>query len=534
LDEANSQTTVIFDSVGIFTLNNFSLNNCGGDSGVSAPIRVFTPFDVNVGPDKQGCIGDSVTLHATSGDQDKVLTTSDTAHAQYGRPGGMFNIIAHGDVIIDSFAVKYSTAVPLSVNAEIWSRHGSYKSYEQQGFMWNNAGGYNGISPSPLGQFTVIPYFINQPIATNDTFGFYLTTSNQAPVINEAFRPSSGPTGTVFMSDGIIDFVQGTANNYSFGAFSARVLEVRIYYSTKAGLHYLWNTGDTSATVTFPATTNGQYSIQVYDTSGCQNRDTLFVTVHPKPTVEAGADTLICGPNGTYTLNGSASVPDIVWSPSNGLSSTTILNPQWNNTQPQRYYLTATDPLGCANVNSVFINTVTVTADAGTAVTICNGDSLSLAATSSVPGIEWQPATGLSDVHSLTPAFSHNESITYTLIATDTSGCAASDTVSITVNPCNDSYLKVPSAFAPNGNGQNDYFTVFGKNIATYEIRIYNRWGQVVYNSNDPSELNDLSRGWDGKYKGALQELGTFVYYITAHDIAGRELTKKGNLTLIR
>lgn len=75
---------------------------------------------------------------------------------------------------------------------------------------------------------------------------------------------------------------------------------------------------------------------------------------------------------------------------------------------------------------------------------------------------------------------------------------------------------------------------MFGENIADYEIRIYNRWGELVYASSDAGELNDLGRGWNGMYKGKLQSIGTFVYFITAKDAAGKKIEKKGNLTLIR
>ena len=71
------------------------------------------------------------------------------------------------------------------------------------------------------------------------------------------------------------------------------------------------------------------------------------------------------------------------------------------------------------------------------------------------------------------------------------------DTVRLRVISC---YLKVPEAFTPNGDGMNDYFTVF-VSLEEYEIKIFNRWGEMVYHSQDPTELSDLHRGWDGTYK---------------------------------
>lgn len=107
------------------------------------------------------------------------------------------------------------------------------------------------------------------------------------------------------------------------------------------------------------------------------------------------------------------------------------------------------------------------------------------------------------------------------------------DSINIAEGPC-ESDLDVPDAFTPNGDGNNDYFTVFGNNISRYEIRIYNRWGELVYHSTDATELNDLSRGWNGTLNNTPQSAGTFAYYIIATGNDGQQLEKKGNVTLIR
>ena len=107
------------------------------------------------------------------------------------------------------------------------------------------------------------------------------------------------------------------------------------------------------------------------------------------------------------------------------------------------------------------------------------------------------------------------------------------DSIKIEEEQC-DSELDVPGAFTPNGDGNNDYFTVFGSNLSSYDIKIYNRWGELVYQSADATELNNLSRGWNGTLYDAPQSTGTFAYYITARGSDGKLLEKKGNLTLIR
>ncbi len=526
LDEANNQITVIFDSLGTFTLSIFSLNDCGGDSGFVS-VKVTTLFNVNAGDDKNVCVGDTISLKASTDDLDKVLSTIEAATD--GKPGAMFNIIAHSDVIIDSFAVKFLSAQP--VNLQIYSKSGSYRGFEQSQFSWNQVGGYNGLTPEPVGRLTIIPNFLNQPLAAGDTIAYYVTTSNN---IKEAISTGTPPNGSVYKTDGVIDFVNGSANDYPFSTFiGPRVLNMRIYYSTRAGLSYSWSTGDTTDAIRYPAFTDSTFMVQVSDTSGCKNRDSVLVVVKPKPIVDAGTDTIICAGN-IYALQGQTNATTVEWTPADGLSATDILNPVWVYNQPVVYYLNATSEFGCKSSDSVKIDVIAITVNAGADTTLCDGETYQLQATSSASDVVWSPVTGLSAANILTPQFNNPVGFEYVLTATDLlSGCSLSDTVKIDIGPCS-SYLKVPGAFTPNGQGENNYFTVFGKNIDQYEIRIFNRWGEVVYSSRDVIELNDLNRGWDGTLDGKLQQTGTFAYYINARDRGGKVIEKKGNLTLIR
>lgn len=528
LDEANSQTTVIFDSLGTFTLTNFSLNDCGGDSG-SYTVKVITPYTVNAGADQSACEGADVTLSAQSSDIGKVFTTQDTA--TQGKQGAMFNIIAHHDIIIDSFAVKYLSAQP--IQAEIYGKPGSYRSFEQSQFSWSQLGSYFNFTPALLGQMTVIPVDVNQPIAAGDTFAFYLTTAN-IPAINMAYSPGIGiQQGTTYKSDGVIDFVQGTVNNYPFGSFvGPRVLNTRIYYSTKAGLHYLWNTGDTSATINVHPQQTSLYSVVVYDTSGCQNRDSVLVKIQPAPPLYAGPDTTVCK-GVDYLMPATSAGGSVTWEPAIGLTDYTILNPTFNAQDSVHYILTITDSIGCRNADSVLLRVKGPYLNAGADTTLCPDVSYQIQVLADSGNILWSPATGLSSSTSPTPLFNGSETQEYLVSLTDTSGCIAYDTLLISIEPC-ESYIKVPQAFTPNNDGNNDHFTLFAENITDYEIRIYNRWGELVYSSRDLNELNDMSKGWDGTFKGKLQNVGTFVYYVTAKDKAGKKFEKKGNLTLIR
>ena len=96
--------------------------------------------------------------------------------------------------------------------------------------------------------------------------------------------------------------------------------------------------------------------------------------------------------------------------------------------------------------------------------------------------------------------------------------------------PTNIGSLTVPNAFSPNNDGHNDLFKLQGwKNSVTeFTIIIYDRWGEKVFESNDPEKT------WDGTYKGKSMDAGVFVYFINATAISGEKIIRKGNISLIR
>ena len=86
-----------------------------------------------------------------------------------------------------------------------------------------------------------------------------------------------------------------------------------------------------------------------------------------------------------------------------------------------------------------------------------------------------------------------------------------------------------PNAFAPNGRNQIFKPTiVFGETIESFNMKIFNRWGELVFESNNPND------GWNGKYKGKLLPMDTFVFTIRVVQTNGRVVEDRGNLVLIR
>ncbi len=93
----------------------------------------------------------------------------------------------------------------------------------------------------------------------------------------------------------------------------------------------------------------------------------------------------------------------------------------------------------------------------------------------------------------------------------------------------NETNVIFPSAFTPNGDGNNDILFPLGAgHVTSISIEVWNRWGQLVYNS------DDATKGWDGTYKGSPAQTGVYAYLIKYTNLEGDKKTVKGNITLLR
>lgn len=87
--------------------------------------------------------------------------------------------------------------------------------------------------------------------------------------------------------------------------------------------------------------------------------------------------------------------------------------------------------------------------------------------------------------------------------------------------------LFYPRAFTPNGDNLNDSFRVFGQYVTSFEMQIFNRWGELVFTS---ARLED---GWDGTFKGKTQPESTYTFVATIVDSAGRNVKRSGSIVLL-
>ena len=275
--------------------------------------------------------------------------------------------------------------------------------------------------------------------------------------------------------------------------------------------------------IAFPSVTT-TYTVTGISPCG-SSTDTVVITVHPLPNVDAFPDTTIC-PWSATTMWASGGTSYWWWS--NGAlidtGSTVVVGAPVDSTI---YMVVASNQYFCVDTAYVAIELWPVPhAYAGPDVTVFLYDSVQLFAGGGVSFV-WTPSYGLSDTTSASIWASPEETTCYVLTATTIHGCVDVDTVCVIVD--DDPHCYIPNAFSPNGDGNNDLLKIIHMGIFDLDdFRIYNRWGEMVYRS------SDLEKGWNGYFKGEVAPVGVYVYYVAGHGHKDKQVSMRGNVTLIR
>ena len=308
---------------------------------------------------------------------------------------------------------------------------------------------------------------------------------------------------------------------------------------------YTWNTDQAvicnpctvPPTVTPNATTN--YYVRGSTPEGCFATDTVVVTVQPKEHVSIQpADTAVCAGASLQLTAGGASSGNYSWFPSTGLSDGAIANPIATPPGNIFYSVSGSDSNHCftdtATVN-ITVNPAPVVDITDSQVALPVGSTYTLQSTSSADVINWQwlPQTGLSCFNCPSPVATLGSALTYTLTVRNNFGCISMDSVQM-IPACIDNFVLIPNSFTPNNDGLNDYFYPNSKvPITVKSMIIFNRWGQKVFQRANFT-TNEAAYGWDGKFKGLIQNLGTYVYVMQLICVDGSIINEKGTINLLR
>ena len=293
-------------------------------------------------------------------------------------------------------------------------------------------------------------------------------------------------------------------------------------FSSTAGLVLDTNTGIVDLTLSQPGNYTIKYTVAAGD---CNTAGSAASTLNiiKQPVAPVVTSVALCGP-GNASLQAS-SIGTIKWYTEqnliNQVSVGNTLNTFLDNTT--RYYLTST--VGTceskAAALTALVNPLPQKPFIGNDTAICTTDNLVLN-----PGLHnkylWQNG---STQQSLNVNIAGN----YKVVVSTGAGCSDSASINIAIlDNCDDVYF--PSAFSPDGNSLNDKFGPLGNLfiISNYSLRIFNRYGAVVFSTRNPNEK------WDGMYKGKVLGTGNFVYAASYTYKNRLTKTRRGSVMIVK
>jgi len=274
------------------------------------------------------------------------------------------------------------------------------------------------------------------------------------------------------------------------------------------------SSGDTFRTIQYSKP--GNYIIKV-EKNGCnQNLDSIVVSVGSNISeINLPRDTVLCYGN-TMKLDAGSGYADYLWQ--NGTVNQSI---EVSDTGVYWVKLNSTD--GCSYNDTSVIHSIEPSPEffLPADTVLCAGESWILNPLKSFDAFVWSTGSTGGSIKVKDPGL-------YTLQVTDSFGCKGIDTILIGIKNC-PAFIHFPNAFTPNSDGHNDKFKpIISGSLVLYQFRIYNRWGQCVFETTDPK------KGWDGKWENVEQGNGAYIWICSYQFVGKSENTGKGSLLLLQ
>lgn len=533
-------------SSGIYAVT--ATNLCGTDSDTSI-VQFIAPPLVNLGNDTTLCQGDSIVLVTSADLASYQWNTGQTDSLLKVGTGGIYQVTLSNvcGTIADSIEISIDSTLVVDLGPDTVICKGSTiwltSNVEGDTYIWNNGSTNDSLLVTQQGQYGLT---VGNACGT---FGDYIVVSYDTNPITYL-----GPDSTYCLT-----------NLIQLDAFWSRA-------------NYHWNTGDTTASITAGYT--GNYSVKVTNLCGF-DKDTVTISYDMPIQFDLGKDRPLCDGD-SFSVGAMAHNAEWLWN--NGMTDSAIVI-----NQPGMYWVEASNH--CGNYRDslwVLHFTLPETSNNPKDTTVCIGEEVEIEIPkNNSTQIKWIDNLAFSYIRNLTNAgvyqyvlsnfcgsstdsfrliyeepvllnlgedtvlcagevmtkelnypnstylwddgsTENKRSIIYTgmynVTVKTAAGCESYD--EINVLPCK-ARIYVPNAFTPDNDNLNNTFKVIGNELERFSILIYDRWGNEVFQS------NDITRSWDGTYKGTPALMGVYTYMI--HYGSGNEsLEKYGTVTLIR
>ncbi len=492
-----NQTITVTES-GSYYLTLTSGPGCASQDSIQ--VTIIPAIPVNLGNDTSYCQPDSFML--TPGGGFQTYTWND------GSNGWFFPVFQTGlysITVSDTNGCMASDSINVTVNP-------SYIQYSDITFCEGDSvllvGHYYYVSSivydslgSVMGCDSITTYFLTM-VNTFHTQQQLSICNGDSVLIAGSYKSLEGTYNDTLLSVQACDSIIQTTltlfdipevrlpNDTSFCQGSTLLIDAQ-----NPGATFIWSTGHLSQSIEI--SDEGQYIVTVTNSYGCSVVDSIYATTVPNPQLSVfPATAMICRDSAvTVRVTGADSY---FWSPSTGLSSTTdsvvIAKPPFSIT----YKITGHSVYGCTSDTFMFISVENPpTSILPDSLFLCEGEITWLD-----PGFCFQCTYYWNNL-SNTQEISIDAPGTY-WVKISNPACSIRDT--ILIKDCIE--IWIPNAFSPNNDGINDEFIAKGINIVEFRMIIFNRWGNQLF------ESNNISFGWDGKYKETLCPPDVYVYYI--------------------
>jgi gliding motility-associated-like protein len=306
--------------------------------------------------------------------------------------------------------------------------------------------------------------------------------------------------------------------------------------------YYYWsnNLGNSAGPYTVSPAATTTYSVTVVNVCGAKATATVTVIVHPLPQINIPPQTITeCG-RATLHFSDTSSANSgstYLWNFGDGTSSSQS-NPAHDYTQTGVYTVSViiTSLYGCSSsaqanctLNVFPYPNANFTSDPPLKTSIINPDFHFFDQSTNATVWNWDFGDGgTSNLQNPYHKYAQTGVYTVKLVTLNAGGCIDSIIKTMEVKP--EFTFYIPNTFTPNGDQINDIFTGKGMEIVEYEMQIFDRWGNKIF------ETNDLDNGWDGRARGGseIAQQDVYVYMVKLRDFEGNEHTYNGNVNLVK
>lgn len=479
---ANSQT-ITATTPGTYTVTVTNLNGCTATA--TTTINNFPAAVATISGNLNGCLGQPETLVATGGFTNYLWSNGATTQAIQVNGTGTYSVTAtnaNGCEASGSITVTFNPTPVLNLDPIDTICPGTNVTLDAGAgfatYLWSTGAQTQTISAGGQGIYGVT--------VTNasgcSTSGNITLVKSQTPLVD------IGPATVSICDAGEITILAGP------------------WYAS-----YDWSTGSFNQFITVNQA--GLYSVTVTDAFGCVSSDDVVVTENGVTHLDFLSNNAEMCQGETYLVDAGDQWLYYNWA--NGSNDQYFLT-----TSPGTFYVTVTDQGGCRYSDSVVVTVLTPpTLELGANMNICPSEVLTLDAGAGFDSYLWSTGASTQTID-INASGNYFVTVTYNI-------CTQSDVMNIG-DDC-PGRLFIPNVFSPNGDGLNDFFHVDYVNMESLNMRIYDRWGKFLYESNN----KDFQ--WDGTYNGNPLPEGSY-YYTTLFKYNDNENTeeRRGTVLIIR